>query len=415
MALNWIFALFFILSFIAAIIQFFGGNIEIFTVLMNGVFSSAKEGINLCIAFAGYITLFQGLMHIGEKGGLIQKLSKITAPFFQKIFPEVPKDHPAMGSILLNFSANALNLGNAATPFGLKAMEQLQELNPQKSQASNSQIMFLVLNTSGLTLIPIAIMALRFQYHSVNPSDLFIPVLLTTFCSTLFGLLFTSFIQKINLFQPVILLYFLAIAIVLGTFVSIPIFLSAHLSEIFVQNIGGFLLLFIFVFFISHGLIKKINVYDAFIEGAKSGVNTALKIAPYLIGIMVAISLFKNSGILHLLIAGIKQLFNKINTWEIFTINTDFVDALPVALMRPLSGSGAEAMVITLFNEHGVDSFAGKLASLFQGSSETTFYVLAVYFGAVGISKTRYAVSCGLFADIMGAISAIFFAYIFFT
>jgi spore maturation protein SpmA len=408
MALNWIFASFFIISFIFSIFQFLGGNYQIFSEMMTGTFTSAKDGIQLCLYYGGYITLFQGLMNIGEQGGLVEKLSRKLSPFFTKIFPEIPANHPALGSIMLNFSANALNLGNAATPFGLKAMQQMQELNPNKDTASNSQIMFLVLNTSGLTLIPLAILALRFQYNSVQATDVFIPILLTTFCSSLAGLIVTSIYQRINLINKTVLIYLGIVALVLATFMFLPMWLSEQHFDTMLGAMGGFLLMLVFVFFIVNGLAKKINVYQAFIEGAKSGVETAFKIAPYLIGILVAISLIKTTGVLMEITDAIKYVVC------LFTENTQFVDALPVALIRPLSGSGAEAMVINVINTHGVDSFAGKLASIFQGSSETTFYVLAVYFGAVGISKTRYALTCGLLADFAGALAAIFFAYWFF-
>lgn len=408
MALNWIFASFFIISFVFAIFQFLGGNYQIFSEMMTATFTSAKDGIQLCLYYGGYITLFQGLMNIGEQGGLVEKLSKKLSPFFTKIFPEIPANHPAMGSIMLNFSANALNLGNAATPFGLKAMEQMQELNPQKDTASNSQIMFLVLNTSGLTLIPLAILALRFQYNSVQATDIFIPVLLTTFCSSLAGLIVTSIYQKINLINFTVLTYLGIVALFLSIFMFLPLWLSTQQFDTVLGALGGFLLMLVFVFFIINGLVKKINVYQAFIDGAKSGVQTAFKIAPYLIGILVAIALIKTTGVLLEITNAIKYLVAYIG------FATEFIDAIPVALIRPLSGSGAEAMVINTFTTHGVDSFAGKLASIFQGSSETTFYVLAVYFGSVGISKTRYALTCGLLADLAGACAAIFFAYWFF-
>ncbi len=408
MALNWIFASFFIVSFIFAIFQFLGGNYQIFSEMMTATFTSAKDGIQLCLYYGGYITLFQGLMNIGEQGGLVEKLSKKMSPFFTKIFPEIPANHPAMGSIMLNFSANALNLGNAATPFGLKAMEQMQELNPQKDTASNSQIMFLVLNTSGLTLIPLAILALRFQYNSAQATDIFIPVLLTTFCSSLAGLIVTSIYQKINLINFTVLTYLGIVALFLSTFMFLPLWLSTQQFDTVLGALGGFLLMLVFVFFIINGLAKKINVYQSFIDGAKSGVETAFKIAPYLIGILVAIALIKTTGVLLEITNAIKYVVAYMG------FATEFIDALPVALIRPLSGSGAEAMVINTFTTHGVDSFAGKLASIFQGSSETTFYVLAVYFGSVGISKTRYALTCGLLADLAGACAAIFFAYWFF-
>ncbi|MEY5040737.1 MAG: hypothetical protein RLZZ414_265 [Bacteroidota bacterium] len=408
MALNWIFASFFIVSFVFAIFQFFGGSYQIFSDMMTATFTSAKDGIQLCLYYGGYITLFQGLMNIGEQGGLVEKLSKKMSPFFTKIFPEIPANHPAMGSIMLNFSANALNLGNAATPFGLKAMEQMQELNPQKDTASNSQIMFLVLNTSGLTLIPLAILALRFQYNSAQATDIFIPVLLTTFCSSLAGLIVTSIYQKINLINFTVLTYLGIVTLFLSIFMFLPLWLSTHQFDTVLGALGGFLLMLVFVFFIINGLVKKINVYHAFIDGAKSGVQTAFKIAPYLIGILVAIALIKTTGVLLEITNAIKYVVAYMG------FATEFIDAIPVALIRPLSGSGAEAMVINTFTTHGVDSFAGKLASIFQGSSETTFYVLAVYFGSVGISKTRYALTCGLLADLAGACAAIFFAYWFF-
>ena len=406
--MHWIFSGLFIVSFLIGLIRFFLGEHLIFSEMLNSMWNYAEAGIGLCIFYAGIITLFQGLMNIGQSAGLIQKLAKLMQPFFRKIFPEIPENHPALGSIMLNISANMLNLGNAATPFGLKAMEEMEEINKEKGTASNAQIMFLVLNTSGLTLIPVAIMALRSKYGSMNAGEIFIPVLLTTFCSTLGGLILTAKGQKINLFNGTVFRYLSIIVLLMSTLICIPLLLNEYWSEVFLGTIGGFILITVLVGFMIAAIKKKINIYESFIDGAKSGVNTAFKIAPYLIGIIVVIGLFKTSGALNLLQSGIEMAFSSMD------IDTDFIKAIPVALMRPLSGTGAEAMAITVFETHGIDSFAGKLASLFQGSSETTLYVMAVYFGSVGIRNTRNAVFYGLSADLIGAISAIFIAYIYF-
>lgn len=409
MAMHWIFSGLFIVSFLIAMLRFFLGDHMIFASMLESMWDYSEAGIQLCIFYAGIITLFQGLMNIGQQAGLIQKLAKIMQPFFRKIFPEIPENHPALGSIMLNISANMLNLGNAATPFGLKAMEEMEEINTNKGTASNAQIMFLVLNTSGLTLIPIAIMALRNKYGAENAGDIFVPVLLTTFCSTIGGLIITARAQKIKLFNRTVLSYLAVVVLFMSTLISIPLLLNGYWSNIFLSTIGGFLLILVITGFMIASFKKKINIYESFIDGAKSGVQTAFKIAPYLIGIIVVIGLFKTSGALNLLQNGIEMAFTETN------LNTDFIKAIPVALMRPLSGTGAEAMAITVFETHGIDGFAGKLASLFQGSSETTLYVMAVYFGAVGIRNTRNAVFFGLAADLIGAVSAIFIAYLYFS
>ncbi len=368
----------------------------------------AKTGFEIALYLTGVITLWMGLMRVGEKGGMVQILGRLVEPFFRKLFPEIPKGHPANGSILMNFSANMLGLDNAATPLGLKAMQELQELNPEKDRASNAMIMFLVLNTSGLTLIPINVMIYRAQMGAANPADVFIPILLATFFSTITGIIVTSLYQRIWLFQKVIVAYLLGLSI----FISGIIWLFTALPQEEVGPISGALSSFILVSmitgFVGLAAYRKINVYETFIDGAKEGFQVAVKIIPYLVAILVAIGMFRESGALDLLISGIASMV------EWFGLNSDFVGALPTAFMKPLSGSGARGMMVEAMNTYGADSFVGRLASTFQGSTETTFYTLAVYFGAIGIKKTRYAITAGLLADLAGIIAAIFIAYLFF-
>ncbi|WMJ73791.1 nucleoside recognition domain-containing protein [Cytophagaceae bacterium ABcell3] len=436
MALNYIWVSFFVLGFLMAVVRVVGyyfrefflqnwnivfttEDLNIFNTIIGSVFSSAQASVTLSIGLIGAMALWLGIMKIGEEGGAVNVLARLMGPFFHRLFPEVPKEHPANGSMLMNFSANLLGLDNAATPLGLKAMNQLQEINPDKEKASNAQIMFLVLNTSGLTLIPVSIMALRAAGGSVNPSDIFIPILITTFFSSITGLVAVSIIQKINLLDKVILAYLLGGIVLMGGiiyyFVNLPDEQVGPISSL----LGNGIIFSIIIAFLLMGLRKKINLFNTFIDGAKDGFGIAIKIIPYLVAMLVAIGVFRASGAMDLLLAGIEGIFNGLNyvlaavgfTWQ---INTDFIPGLPVALMKPLSGSGARGLFAETMETYGVDSFVGRLAATFQGSTETTFFVLAVYFGSVGIKRTRYALGAGLIADFAGIIAAIFVAYIFF-
>jgi spore maturation protein SpmA len=376
--------------------------------LVNNTFAMAAESIKIIIILIGVMTLWLGIMRIGEKGGAVQLLSKAISPLFRKIFPEVPKDHPAIGAMLMNVTANMLGLDNAATPFGLKAMEELQKVNPQKDTASNAQIMFLVLNTSGLTIIPISIMAYRMAEGATNPSDVFLPLLLTTFISTLAGLIAVSVVQRINLFNWIVLLYVGGLSTIIALILALIKSVDKATTDIATAFWGNFILFSIVIFFFILGLRKKVNIYEEFIEGAKEGFGVAIKIIPYLVAMLVAIGVFRASGAFDLILAGLTKFFG------LFGFDTEFVKALPTALMKPLSGSAARGMTIEIMQTYSADSFAGKLACIFQGSTETTFYTIAVYFGAVNIRRTRYTVTCGLIADLAGVIAAIFVAYIFF-
>lgn len=409
MVLNYIWIAFFIIAFIVGLIRLiFFGDTEIFPLMMNGTFDMAKTGFEISIGLTGVMTLWMGLMKVGETGGIIGLMSKAVGPLFRRLFPEIPKDHPAVGSMMMNIAANMLGLDNAATPLGLKAMTQLQELNKDKDTASNSMIMFLVLNASGLTIIPISIMVFRTQAGAADPSDVFIPILLATFCSTLTGIIAVSLYQRINLFNKVILLYLGGFTIL----VSIIIWYFSTISQkqvATISSVSGNLILFTIIFsFIVLGLVKRINVYDAFIEGAKDGFGIAIKIIPYLVAILVAVGVFRTCGAMGFLVEGIRLLVSAIG------LNTDFVDALPTAFMKPLSGSGARGMMVDTMNTFGADSFAGRLSCIFQGAADTTFYIVAVYFGSVGIKTTRYAITAGLLADLAGAVAAVFIAYLFF-
>ncbi|HOY38747.1 MAG: spore maturation protein [Bacteroidales bacterium] len=409
MVLNYIWIAFFIIAFVVALVKLlFFGDTVVFTSIMNSTFDMAKLGFELSLGLTGVMTLWLGIMKIGENGGAIRILARLIGPFFNKIFPEIPKNHPVHGSMVMNVAANMLGLDNAATPLGLKAMAELQELNPRKDTASNAQIMFLVLNTSGLTIIPISIMVYRAQMGAADPSDIFIPILITTFISTLAGLIAVSVVQKINLFSKTILLYLGCLSV----FIAAIIFYFSTLSSEninTVSSIAGNLILFtIIISFIALALRKKVNVYDSFIEGAKEGFSTAIKIIPYLIAILVGIGVFRASGAMDFIIYGIAWVF------EAMGVNSDFVPSLPVALMKPLSGSGARGLMVDAMNQYGADSFVGRLSCVFQGATDTTFYILAVYFGSVSIRKTRYALTCGLIADFAGIIAAIVVAYLFF-
>lgn len=410
MVLNYIWIAFFVIAFAVALLKLFlTGDTEVFKTIVDATFSSSKMAVmDISLPLAGVMTLWLGLMNIGEKAGAINFLSRIVGPFFNKLFPEIPKNHPANGQIMMNFSANMLGLGNAATPLGLKAMDSMQELNPNKDTASNAQIMFLVLNTAGFTLIPVSILAQRAINKSADPSDVFIPILIATYCSTIFGLLTVAIWQKINLFNQVVMSWLIGIsAIVIGI---VWYFSTLQQSEIAsVSKIGANIILFsIIIVFILGAMRKKVNVYNAFIEGAKSGFETTIKIIPYLVAMLVGIAVFRASGAMDYLVNGIGYIIAALG------LNTDFVPALPVAFMKPLSGSGSQAMMINMMTVHGPDSFVGRLSCVFQGAADTTFYIVALYFGSVGVKNTRYAVTVGLIADLAGLIAAIFISYLFF-
>ncbi len=410
MVLSYLWLFFFIIAFIFGIIQLlFLGNAEIFSKMMENTFDSAKTGFDISLGLTGILCLWMGLMKIGEKSGMIQSAAKLLSPFFSKIFPEIPKNHPALGAMMMNIAANILGLDNAATPLGLKAMDELQKINTQKDTASNAQILFLVLNTSGLTIIPTAIIMYRLQMNAQNPTDIFIPTLIATFFSTLVGFLAVSFFQKINLLNKYILLYLG----ILSAFVSLIIYYFVNLPQNEMTRIStissNFIIFSVIILFLIYGYLKKVNVYESFIEGAKEGFEVAIKIIPYLVAMLVAVGVFRTSGAMDLLIKGIKMLVENLG------LNTDFVAGLPTALMRPLSGSGARGLMVDAMKTYGVDSFVGKLVCVLQGSTDTTFYILAVYFGSVGIKKTRYALLCGLIADFTGIITAILVSYLFFA
>ncbi len=409
MVLNYIWIGFFIIAFVIAFIRLiFFGDADIFPAIMKSVFEMAETGFNLSLGLTGVLALWLGFMKIGEKAGVIKAFARVLNPLFSKLFPDIPKDHPAIGSIVMNISANMLGLDNAATPMGLKAMKEMQELNPTKDTASNSQILFLVLNTSGLTLIPISIMVYRAKMGAADPSDIFIPILLATFFSTIVGLIVVALYQKIKLYDKIILLYLGGLTAIIASIILIFSNLDKEQTQVVSQVASNLILFIIIISFIIAGLFKRINVYEAFVEGAKEGFKIAIKIIPFLIAILVSIGAFRTSGAMDYLISGIRKLLLLIN------VNADFVEALPTAFMKPLSGSGARGMMVDAMNTYGADSFVGRVASTIQGSTDTTFYILAVYFGSVGIKNTRYAVTAGLLADLAGIIAAVFVAYLFF-
>jgi spore maturation protein SpmA len=410
MALNYIWIAFFIIGFLVALGQLiFSGNTQIFNDLVNSVFSNAKTGFEISLGLTGALTLWMGLLKVGEKGGVIALLGKFIGPLFEKLFPGLPKGHPAYGSIMLNISANMLGLDNAATPVGLKAMKEMQESNPVKDTASNAQIMFLVLNAAGLTIIPVSIIVYRTQLGAVNPADIFIPILISTFAASLTGMISVAIIQKINLFDKVILAYLGGLtAIVTGIIFYFSGMPKEQISAISTFS-ANFILMLIIMLFIVLAVIRKVNVYDAFVEGAKEGFNTAIRIIPFLVAILVAIGIFRASGAMDFIISGIAKFF----AW--LGVDTRFTGALPVAFMKPLSGIGARGLMIDAMRTHGADSFIGRLACTMQGTTDTTFYIVAVYFGSVGIKNTRYSIGCGLLADLAGFTTAIFVAYLFFT
>ncbi len=409
MVLNYIWIGFFFIAFLVALVKLFVfGDTEVFTSMVNSTFDMSKTGFEISLYLTGVMSLWLGLMRIGEKGGMVKILSRLVGPFFSRLFPEIPRDHPAAGSIIMNFSANILGLDNAATPLGLKAMNEMQELNPDKDKASNAQIMFLVMNTSGLSIIPLTILVDRSVLGATNPTDVFMPILLATFCSTIVGLITVSIYQKINLFDRVILAYLGGLTLIIGSLVY-------YLTQLSQEEIGqistvasNFIIFTLIMCFLFLGVRKRINLYDTFIEGAKDGFQIAIKIIPYLIAILVGIGVFRASGAMDYLIEGIRFVVAAVG------MNTDFVDALPVAVMKPLSGGAARGMMIETIKIHGVDSFVGQMASVFRGATETTFYIVAVYFGSVNIKNIRYAITAGLIADLAGIIAAIVFGYMFF-
>ena len=411
MTLTYIWTGFFLVGFLAALAQWlFLGDVEVFKRIIDGTFTAAKVAVmDIALPLAGIMTLWLGILSIGEKAGAINLLARIIAPFFSRIFPEVPKDHPATGHMVMNFSANFLGLDNAATPFGLKAMESLQTLNPNKDEASNAQIMFLVLHTSGLTLIPLSIMAQRAVLGAKDASDIFIPTLIATYVATVVSMVAVAIKQRINLFDRVIMGWLGGLtSFIVGVVLYMTYFLTKQEIEVFSKVVSNLILFSIIVGFIIAALRKRVDVYDAFIEGAKGGIETSLKIIPYLVGMLVAISVLRNSGSLGCVVNGFTWVFTQLG------VNTDFTPALPTALMKPISGSGSRAMMIDAMQTYGVDSFVGRLACIFQGSADTTFYIVALYFGSVGIKKTRYAITYGLLADFAGVVAAIFVAYLFF-
>ncbi len=409
MVLNYIWIAFFVLAFIVATIRLvFFGDAEVFPDIINSTFASSKSAFEISLGLTGVLALWMGIMRIGEQGGVIALFSRVLSPLFSKLFPDIPKGHPVTGSIFMNMAANMLGLDNAATPLGLKAMEGLQELNPKKDTATNPMIMFLVINTSGLTLIPISIMVYRAQLGAAQPTDVFVPILIATFISTLAGIIAVALYQRINLLNRTILLFLGgAIAFIVGIIWFFST-LSQDQIDLYSTTFANVFLFVIIIGFILAGIRKKVNVYDAFIEGAKEGFTTAVRIIPYLVAILVAIGVFRASGCMDYLTQGIASLV------EMCGLDSDFVGALPTALMKPLSGSGARGLMVDAMSTYGADSFVGRLACIFQGSTDTTFYILAVYFGSVGVAKTRHAVPCGLLADFAGILAAIFVCYLFF-
>ncbi len=409
MVLNYIWIAFFIIAFVIALVKLiFLGDVEVFPAMMNSTFDNSKTAFEISLGLTGVLSLWLGIMKVGEKGGVINLFARVLSPVFTKLFPDIPKGHPATGSIFMNIAANMLGLDNAATPLGLKAMEQLQEINPKKDTASNPMIMFLVLNTSGLTLIPVSIMVYRAQQGAAQPTDIFIPILLATFFSTMAGIIVTSLYQKINLLNKTLLLTLGGMcALVAGIIWGFSQLDKDQMNTVSTL-VANILLMTVIVSFILAGVRKKVNVYDAFIEGAKDGFKTAVVIIPYLVAILVGIGVFRASGAMDMLIDGLAWCIDAVG------IDTQFIGALPTALMKPLSGGGARGLMVDAMATYGADSFVGRLACIFQGSTDTTFYVLAVYFGSVSIRYTRHAVTCGLLADLAGILSAIFIAYLFF-
>ena len=410
MVLNYIWVAFFLVAFVIATVKLlFWGDYDVFPAMMDSTFSSSKTAFEISLGLTGVLSLWMGVMKVGEKGGVVNVLARLLSPVFTKLFPDIPKGHPVTGSIFMNIAANMLGLDNAATPLGLKAMEQMQELNTKKDTASNPMIMFLVLNTSGLTLIPVSIMVYRAQMGAAQPTDIFIPILLATFFSTIVGIIVTSLFQRINLLNRTMLLTLggacTLVAAVIWGFSQ----MDSETMNRWSTTVANILLMTIITGFIVAGVRKKVNVYDAFIEGAKEGFTTAVRIIPYLVAILVGIGVFRASGAMDMLIGGLRACVDACG------VDAQWVDAMPTALMKPLSGSGARGMMVDAMTTYGADSFVGRLSSVFQGSTDTTFYILAVYFGSVGVSKTRHAVTCGLLADLAGILAAIAVCYLFFA
>lgn len=408
MVLNYIWIAFFVVSFVFAFVQLLMGDTTIFQKIVDSTFDTSKTAFETSLGLTGVLALWLGIMKIGEKAGAVNLLARMLSPVFSRLFPDIPKNHPAMGSIFMNVASNMLGLDNAATPTGLKAMQQLQELNPKKNTATNPMIMFLVLNTSGLTIIPTTILAFRSSYGAAQPTDVFIPILLSTTVATLFGIIITCICQRTNIFKPAMLAFFVGLCLFVGVIIGAFGFMDKDTMATVTSVGGNVILLSVIVAFIVGGFLKKINVYDAFIEGAKEGFQTAVRIIPYLVAILVAVGVFRASGAMDMIISGISWCADKCG------LNTDFVGALPTAFMKPLSGSGARGMMLEAMKTYGPDSFVGRLSCILQGSTDTTFYILAVYFGSVNIKYTRHAVACGLLADLVGTIAAIVIAYIFF-
>ena len=410
MVLNYIWIGFFLIAFVIALVKLVVmGDYDVFPAMMDSTFASSKTAFEISLGLTGVLSLWMGIMKVGEKGGVVNVLARLLSPVFTKLFPDIPKGHPVTGSIFMNIAANMLGLDNAATPLGLKAMEQMQELNTKKDTASNPMIMFLVLNTSGLTLIPVSIMVYRAQMGAAQPTDIFIPILLATFFSTLAGIIITSFYQRISLINRTMLLTLGGACVVVAGIIWGFSQLDGDSMNKVSTTIANILLMTIITGFIVAGVRKKINVYDAFIEGAKEGFSTAVRIIPYLVAILVAIGVFRASGAMDMLIGALSHGVAALG------VDAQWVDAMPTALMKPLSGSGARGMMVDAMTTYGADSFVGRLSCVFQGSTDTTFYILAVYFGSVGISKTRHAVACGLLADFAGIIAAIAICYMFFN
>ena len=409
MVLNYIWITFFLVAFLVAVVKLvFFGDVEVFPAIINSTFDTSRTAFEISLGLTGVLSLWLGIMKIGEKGGVVNAMARVLSPVFRRLFPGIPEGHPVIGHIFMNISANMLGLDNAATPLGLKAMEGLQTLNKEKDRASNAMIMFLVLNTSGLTIIPVSIMVYRAQMHAANPTDIFIPILIATFVSTLVGIIITSLFQRINLLQPVLLATLGGLSALVAALIWGFSRLSSDMMNVVGTTVANVMLLTIIVAFILAGLRKRVNVYEAFVEGAKGGFETAVRIIPYLVAVLVSIGVFRASGAMDWLISGVASIVSGLGC------DAEWVGALPTALMKPLSGSGARGMMVDAMQTYGADSFVGRLSCIFQGSTDTTFYILAVYFGSVGISRTRHAVACGLLADLAGIVAAISVAYFFF-
>ena len=408
MVLNYIWIAFFLIAFVIAVVRLiFFGDVEVFPNIMNSTFETAKQGFEISLGLTGVLSLWMGVMKIGEKGGVVNVLARFLSPLFTRLFPDIPKNHPVYGNIFMNIAANMLGLDNAATPLGLKAMEGMQELNAKKDTATNPMIMFLVLNTSGLTLIPVSIMTYRFQCGAAQPTDIFVPILIATFIATIAGIIITALYQHINLLNRTLLLTLGGAIALIAALIGVFMQMKPEQMNAISSTAANVLLFTVIITFIVAGMRKRINVYDAFIEGAKEGFSTAVRIIPYLIAILVAIGVFRASGAMDWLIGGIRWCV------EMTGANADWVGALPTAIMKPLSGSGARGMMVDAMNTYGADSFIGRLSCIFQGSTDTTFYILAVYFGSIGVSRTRHAVVCGLLADLAGVVAAIGVCYLF--